>query len=186
MMIDGIRKFACAQLPETVGDAVALDSTGLPISIQIIFYAIATPLSEYEWLGGAIEVGGFLLRLYLCMLESGFQEWLLKKGYPVDRKSMCHEFICGNLLGWFLAYMKEIRTNVLTCYYTCLTPVQRTNNENGTERVDIGMESSYSMTSVSAVVIGKIPKQTLLSQIPRHPKNVGIGRSIYLISWRRQ
>ena len=100
--------FKCRFVPDTLADVIALNLEGLPVPLQKLFYGIVTPLGDCVHLGGLIEINGTLKSLVKNVLETGMQESLHRRGYPVQQSASLHECANGISLNWFVVKMLEI------------------------------------------------------------------------------
>ncbi|EJK52442.1 hypothetical protein THAOC_28278, partial [Thalassiosira oceanica] len=108
-ILKGLAAFVPDQLPVTIADATRLEMTGLPVCTTLFFWSMVKGFDECKMLGGGILMSGFLLRLYLTIIESGLQV-LLKKGGDM------HEAVNNSLMGFFFSAMREIWAAVLTLH----------------------------------------------------------------------
>ena len=79
-ILEGLATFLPSELPVTIADATRLEMTGLPVHTILFFWSMVMNYGACMFLGGGILMNGFLLRLYLMIIESGLQVFLKKGG----------------------------------------------------------------------------------------------------------
>ena len=105
-ILKGLKSFLPEKLPVTIADATRLEMTGLPVHTIMFFWSLVMEYGTCKFIGGGILMSGFLLRIYLLIIESGLQV-LLKKGGDE------HEAVNNSLMGCFFSSMREIWAAVL-------------------------------------------------------------------------
>ena len=105
-ILKGLKSFLPEKLPVTIADATRLEMTGLPVHTIMFFWSLVMEYGTCKFIGGGILMSGFLLRIYLLIIESGLQV-LLKKGGDE------HEAVNNSLMGCFFSSMHEIWEAVL-------------------------------------------------------------------------